>query len=282
MAGDWIKMRVDLRDDPAVFRMAELLSIDELHVIGCLFCFWAWADKHAVDGRVDGATTRLVDKVSMRPGIADALVAVGWLSFDDSGLQIPNFERHNGESAKERGLKNARQARWRAGKGANVDASASTQTSTQASTEPSTREEKRREEKNTSSLRSEVEPRKRAPQVARPDDVDEQTWADWLALRKAKKAPVTETVIDQARREASKAVMPLADFLRIWCARGSQGLQADWIKPGERQASTPMSFAKQDELAKRRRWEEMTGRKWPEAGVVDMDAAPAAAMELLQ
>ena len=106
-------MRVDLRDDPAVFRMAEALGIDELHVVGCLFCFWAWADKHAVDGRVDGATTRLVDKVSMASGFADALVSVGWLKFDEAGLQIPNFERHNGESAKERGLKNARQARWR-------------------------------------------------------------------------------------------------------------------------------------------------------------------------
>ncbi len=142
MAGDWIKMRADLRDDPAVLRMAEALGIDELHVVGCLFCFWAWADKHAVDGRVDGATTRLVDKVSMASGFADALVSVGWLKFDESGLQIPNFERHNGESAKERGLKNARQARWRAKKDTCVDGEASTSASTSAPT----REEKRREE----------------------------------------------------------------------------------------------------------------------------------------
>ena len=143
MAGDWIKMRVDLKDDPSVFKLAELLAVDELHVIGCLFCFWAWADKHAVDGHVDGATTRLVDKVSSTPGFCAAMQAVGWLVVEENGVRIPNFDRHNGESAKERGLKNARQARWRAGNKADVDAKPSTGTSTDAST----REEKRREEK---------------------------------------------------------------------------------------------------------------------------------------
>lgn len=68
----------------------------------------------------------------------------------------------------------------------------------------------------------------------RPDDVCEQTWADWLALRKQKRAPVTPTVLESAIGEAKKAGMPLEQFLRIWCARGSQGLQADWLKPHER------------------------------------------------
>ena len=145
MAGDWIKMRVDLKDDPSVFKLAELLAVDELHVIGCLFCFWAWADKHAVDGHVDGATSRLVDKVSSTPGFCTAMQAVGWLVIEEAGIRIPNFDRHNGESAKERGLKNARQARWRSGKLGNVDAAPSTAASTAAST----REEKRREEIKT-------------------------------------------------------------------------------------------------------------------------------------
>ena len=78
-------------------------------------------------------------------------------------------------------------------------------------------------------------PKPKSP--SKPDDVSDQTWNDWLALRKAKKAPVTETVIDNAKREAEKAAMPLEDFLQIWCARGSQGLQADWIKPSERTSS---------------------------------------------
>lgn len=76
--------------------------------------------------------------------------------------------------------------------------------------------------------------------VACPPDVGLQEWEDWLSLRKAKKAPVTETVVKSARKEAEKAGITLNAFLTIWCARGSQGLQADWLKTNERQ-----SFAQQ-------------------------------------
>lgn len=80
-------------------------------------------------------------------------------------------------------------------------------------------------------------PRKRAappPPIQKPDDVDQQTWDDWLLLRKSKGAPVTETVINGARKESSLAGMPLDAFLQVWCLRGSQGLQADWLRPDER------------------------------------------------
>lgn len=84
------------------------------------------------------------------------------------------------------------------------------------------------------------EAKKNATKVACPPDVGLQEWEDWLALRKAKKAPVTETVLKSARKEAEKAGITLNAFLTIWCARGSQGLQADWLKTNERQ-----SFAQQ-------------------------------------
>lgn len=93
--------------------------------------------------------------------------------------------------------------------------------------------EERREEKKSSSLRSEEPRGKRAAPLPAPDDVDAQVWADWLQLRKSKKAPVTETVIKAARSEAVDAGMSFEAFLRIWCARGSQGLQAEWLKPHE-------------------------------------------------
>lgn len=76
--------------------------------------------------------------------------------------------------------------------------------------------------------------------VDRPDDVDAQTWKDWLELRKAKRAPVSATVVTMARREAEKAAMPLEDFLQEWCARGSQGLKAEWLKD---LAATPVKRA---------------------------------------
>ncbi len=82
---------------------------------------------------------------------------------------------------------------------------------------------------------TEKEKRQKATVVACPSDVGLQEWEDWLALRKAKKAPVTETVVKSARKEAEKAGISFNAFLTIWCARGSQGLQADWLKPQERQ-----------------------------------------------
>lgn len=206
MAGDWIKMRADLRDDPAVFKLAEILNVDELHVIGCLFCFWTWVDKHAVDGRVDGATSRLVDKVSMTSGFADALVAVGWIQVDESGVTIPNFQRHNGESAKERGLKNARQARWRANNApvSSVDAT--------PSTKASTREEKRREDISTTDV---VDRGATKPRAARLPD-------NWLP---------DDDLVAWARNERSDLNIQIVtdSFRDYWIAQpGAKGAKLNW------------------------------------------------------
>lgn len=78
---------------------------------------------------------------------------------------------------------------------------------------------------------------KRTSNPKRPETVSEQVWIDWLALRAKKRAPVTDTVLGEAAKEAGKAGLTLDRFLTIWCARGSQGLQADWLRPDERQGS---------------------------------------------
>ena len=76
----------------------------------------------------------------------------------------------------------------------------------------------------------ETEKEKNATKVACPSDVSEQVWNDWLQLRKAKKASVTETVLKGARSEANKIGWSLEQFLIEWCTRGSQGLKAEWLK----------------------------------------------------
>lgn len=67
-----------------------------------------------------------------------------------------------------------------------------------------------------------------------PDDVNDEVWQDWCQLRKTKKTTVSNTVLKEARTEADKAGMSLERFLAVWVSRGSQGLQADWLKPNER------------------------------------------------
>ena len=99
------------------------------------------------------------------------------------------------------------------------------------------REEESREEKKDKG----IAPRKReaAPLSFRPEDVSEQVWSDWLSLRKQKKATVTQTVVQEARKEAALAGLTLQRFLEIWCLRGSQGLKAAWLKDEEKLSAEP-------------------------------------------
>lgn len=78
--------------------------------------------------------------------------------------------------------------------------------------------------------------KKKAPAcaVARPEGVSEQTWGDWLIIRKSKHAPVTETALAGIRREAAKAGVDIAEALRTCCERGWGGFKAEWLKPNER------------------------------------------------
>ena len=67
--------------------------------------------------------------------------------------------------------------------------------------------------------------------VSKPDDVSDQTWTDWVAHRKAKKATVTETVLKSIQAEADKAGMNLEAALETMCARGWSGFKAEWVQP---------------------------------------------------
>lgn len=109
MAGDWIKMRVDLGDDPAVIGIASHLDIGEDVVVGKLHRLWSWADKHTIDGTTNGVTLKWVDRFVAHQGFADALCKFNWLAVDGDRLIFPNFDRHNGSSAKSRAESTIRQ-----------------------------------------------------------------------------------------------------------------------------------------------------------------------------
>ena len=66
--------------------------------------------------------------------------------------------------------------------------------------------------------------------VAPPDGVTELVWQDWLKLRKAKKAAVTQTALDGIEREARKAGVSLQVALETCCARGWTGFKAEWMQ----------------------------------------------------
>lgn len=90
-------------------------------------------------------------------------------------------------------------------------------------------EDKQKPTPSSSSTSSPSKKKDSATSVACPPDVSQQIWDDWVALRKSKKAPITQTVLNGAIAEAKILGWPLEKFLAEWCSRGSQGLKAEWI-----------------------------------------------------
>lgn len=102
MAGDWIKMRGNLWDDPRVGKLCDLTGCGEAQVIGGLYWLWATADQHTEDGVMPGLSLRQIDRKTGVPGLGSAMCEIGWLSDHPEGVVIVRFEEHNGTSAKRR------------------------------------------------------------------------------------------------------------------------------------------------------------------------------------
>lgn len=143
MAGDWIKFEHATPDKPEVYRIAEILGIDPDAVVGKLLRFWIWADQQSVSGDNLPITESVIDRLTHQPGFSAALRKVGWLQARSGSLEVPRFDRHNGQSAKARAESNRRMAKSRKvrkEKASAVDVAEKAQQNAQP--------EKRREEKN--------------------------------------------------------------------------------------------------------------------------------------
>lgn len=85
---------------------------------------------------------------------------------------------------------------------------------------------------------------------------DRQTAADYLTLRKVKKAASTPTALRSIVSEAEKAGMPVQDVLVTCCARGWAGFKAEWAEQRARDGPRKsIHDQRRDTL------DELTGRK---------------------
>ena len=116
MAGDWIKVEHATPDKPEVVKMADMLGIDQDAVIGKLLRLWIWADQQSVDGNALSVTDSFIDRCCFHPGFSSALRKAGWLTGSSGRLNLPNFEKNNGQTAKKRSLTNRRVSKLRQGK----------------------------------------------------------------------------------------------------------------------------------------------------------------------
>ena len=247
MAGDWIKMRGNLWDDPRVTRLADETDQPEAMIVGGLYWLWATADQHSSDGALEGMTLRAIDRKTGIKGFGAALVLIGWLTENDDGVTVSRFEEHNGASAKTR-LQTAKRVANHKGNAKVTQAPLPQAEQTVSDALP--REEKRREEKKEP--KSKANPAPAAPTFdAKAElialDVEPQIAADWLTLRKTKRASVTPTVLKTIVAEAAKAGMPLNSALTLGCQRGWTGFEAAWVLQQAR--ASPQQSAKFDPVA---------------------------------
>jgi hypothetical protein len=174
MAGDWIKVQTCTPDKPEVHQLAESLGIDPDAVVGKLLRIWVWADQQTIDGNARSVTKSLLDRVTSVSGFADAMLNVGWLTKTEAGFAFPNFDRHNGQTAKKRAT-GAKRVENHRKTGA---VKASTECNARSVTEALP--EKRREEKSNSIGG-------RAPENRIPDSLNDnqciaaaEKWFDYL------------------------------------------------------------------------------------------------------
>lgn len=104
-------------------------------------------------------------------------------------------------------------------------------------------------------------------EIEAPEGVSVEIWSSFVKHRKAKRALITSAVISSIEREATKAGWSLEQALNEVIVRNWQSFKAEWVSDRQKQTQT-LSYAQQDEMARRRRWEEMTGRKWPDDNVI--------------
>lgn len=236
MAGDWIKMRGNLWDDPRVSGICDLIDATEASVIGGLYWLWSTADQHTEDGILPGLTLRAIDRKTALPGFGSALVDIGWVETSEDGITIVRFDEHNGTSAKRRCTEAQRKANSR-----KLSASDADITETQSTETRTACVAREREDISTTDVVD--KPHAKRASLAKPDDVSETVWADFLAIRKAKRSPLTETALQGIRNEAEKVAMSLEDALHMSCTRGWQSFKADWARGQTHGAGRPLTAA---------------------------------------
>lgn len=167
MAGDWIKVEHATPDKPEVYSMATILGIDPDAVVGKLIRFWAWCDQQSISGNALTVTDSVLDRITHQPGFSDALRKVAWLEVRSGSLQVPRFDRHNGQTSKARAVCNRRVAEHRD----KCNARSVTNVTPQALVKPLP--EKSREEKSITSSNEEVGADRKKTYL-----LDEEFWAE--------------------------------------------------------------------------------------------------------
>lgn len=102
-------MRVTLRQCPQVVRLASAFNADKCPLavrvacaIGFLQITWSLFDQQARDGVLAGYTPEALDLMVGFEGWTSAMQEVGWIAVTPAGIELYDWQKHNGTSAKRR------------------------------------------------------------------------------------------------------------------------------------------------------------------------------------
>jgi hypothetical protein len=215
----WMKVEHSTPDKPEVLAIASALSISPDEAFGVCFRMWRWFDMHTEDGNAPSVTTALLNRLLGVSGFAEAALAAGWLESCEIGgkpsLRLPNFNRHTGETAKQRALTAKRVADHKAKSNAKGNGKGNAAIVSEALP----REEKRREEKNkkTRGVVSLADSLKTCEQVHIEIS---PVWHQWLTYKHERGDKLTETGLRSAVTHLNGKV----------AAHGSQAVAAAIVK----------------------------------------------------
>jgi hypothetical protein len=126
MAGDWIKWTKGLARKREVLAMSARMEQSPANVAGLCMILWEWLDDNVTGTQIDENGNAHVTLGALQPSFIDSLVgangfaaamsAEGWLCLRSGSLTVPNYGRHNGQTAKDRALTSDRVQRHRKGK----------------------------------------------------------------------------------------------------------------------------------------------------------------------
>lgn len=198
----WIKFDSATPDKPEVWQIASELGIDSDAVVGKLMRVWIWFDSHTENGNAPSVTKALLDRLVGVTGFCAAMKSAGWLDDDGDNIALPNFEAHNGETAKKRALTARRVAKHKE-KG-NAQGNAASVTTSGKPALPREEKEKNKDQEQDS-LRSSSARDKRTPDdIAVPDWVPAVSWKAFVQHRKDIRKPLTANAAELAIAELEK------------------------------------------------------------------------------
>jgi hypothetical protein len=183
MAGDWLAACKDLPDKPEVIAIANATGlVAEAVASFLLFRFWAWADSQTDTGFVAHVSRNNLITMFNQPEILwRTMEKVGWLVVCSDGIELPNFARWMGESAKRRLQNSARQRELRKRKRDNEDDNHANKPS-----------RKRRDKSATTGQDSTGENKSAShssPPIPPELDTDQfrRAWGEWLTYRSGRR-----------------------------------------------------------------------------------------------